>query len=85
MEYWNDVEVDLLTQYHILDPLALTWRKLLVLVSGLNADSRFVTIMREESPEYRKEMMQRALNPDEPLRPSIKANRVTSEEFLKGI
>lgn len=86
MEYWSDLEIDFIDQYGVLDPLSLSWRKLIVLVRGLKYESLFITQVRESSPEYRREMMHKAIHGDDyDPREKVSRSRVTAEQMLAGI
>lgn len=79
MDHWGYLEADLLEHYGVMDPLQLSWRKLLVLINGLFPDtSRLHMVLKATDP---MRALDRAMgrDPDRPRR------RVSLDEFSKGI
>ena len=73
------LEADLLDTYGVMEPLELTWRKLMVLVNGLFPNtSRFHLAIQGADP-MRALAIAMGRDPDQPKR------TVSAEEFLGGI
>ena len=83
MEYWAELEADLLQYFQIGEPLALTWRKFLIVVTALPGDSRLMTALRQDSPEYRMAQLRKKTGTDRSNVDSVRT--VGAREFLEGI
>lgn len=73
--FWTEIEADFQAVYQISHPLRLTWRKFMVLLTGLPHDSR-LHIMRQYSDP--RAALRRHMGHD-----NVPRQRVSVEDFLK--